>query len=211
MKKIKVELIHSVPKKVLKAALQQPYESKFRDKSFEKVAYNIIMNMKHQSEAEFAGYFFNIYGISRLNLIELTRHRIASYSVKSTRFTIQKLITKEETPLRHFVYPPDEKEDKLLTKILTRRNEQFLSDLEMLIKAGYSNDQIKYIIPENLRVNLTLGFNSRALLNFLYLRLGKGDNDPHFEIKHLAGLMLDQVLETETGFLFEGFKDGSIK
>lgn len=201
MKNIKVEILHSVPKLVLKKALEKPYMSLFKDKSFEKVAYNIIMNMKHQSEAEMCMFYMDILGISRLCLIELTRHRMASYSVESTRFTLKK-IHKAGNIGNNFVMPPDEHKDKILTKIIEGNIETFIKQITILIDAGYSNEYIKYILPENFRVNLTMGINARSLLNFLYLRLGKGSNNPHFEIKHLANLMLDAVLETDTGFLF---------
>ena len=210
MKNIKVKILNSTPASVLKSALEKPYRTLFKDKSFEKVAYNIIMNMKHQSEAEMCMTYFDIYGISRLNLIELTRHRMASFSVESTRFTLKK-IHKGGDMETYFVMPPDPKKEKILTKVIERNIEQFLKNIEILIEAGYSNEYIKYILPENFRVNLTMGMNARSLLNFLYLRLGKGENNPHFEIKHLAELILEEVLKTETGFLFQGFKDGTIK
>ena len=46
---------------------------------------------KHASVLEHVSYNFYIEGISRACLQELARHRIASYSVKSTRYTISEL------------------------------------------------------------------------------------------------------------------------
>lgn len=51
---------------------------------------------KHQSVLEHVSYNFYIEGVSRALLQELARHRIASYSVKSTRYTLKEL--KEEEP-----------------------------------------------------------------------------------------------------------------
>lgn len=56
----------------------------------------IINKNKHKSIAEHLVYTFSIDGISRACLQELARHRIASLSVKSTRYTLKKL--KEEKP-----------------------------------------------------------------------------------------------------------------
>ena len=46
----------------------------------------------HMSIAEHASLTFLIKGISRAVLIELSRHRIASYSVRSTRYTMSSVI-----------------------------------------------------------------------------------------------------------------------
>lgn len=46
---------------------------------------------KHESTMEHIVFSFNIEGISRLTLQELARHRIASLSVKSTRYTLKEL------------------------------------------------------------------------------------------------------------------------
>ena len=47
--------------------------------------------MRHSSTLEHLFYNFYIKGISRACLQELARHRIASYSVKSTRYTLKEL------------------------------------------------------------------------------------------------------------------------
>ena len=46
---------------------------------------------RHASILEHLVYTFYIEGVSRALLQELARHRIASYSVKSTRYTISEL------------------------------------------------------------------------------------------------------------------------
>lgn len=59
---------------------------------------NTLINVKsHNSISEHVVYVFNIKGISRLNLIELSRHRLASYSVKSSRYVLKSLLYKEES------------------------------------------------------------------------------------------------------------------
>ena len=51
---------------------------------------------KHASTLEHLSYNFEIDGISRACLMELTRHRIASMSVKSTRYVLSKELKDEE-------------------------------------------------------------------------------------------------------------------
>ena len=50
---------------------------------------------KHASTLEHLVYNFYIQGISRALLQELARHRIASLSVKSTRYTLKELKNEE--------------------------------------------------------------------------------------------------------------------
>ncbi len=48
--------------------------------------------------------------------------------------------------------------------------------------------------------------NIRSLFNFFEMRLGNEHNNPHFEIKYMAELMLSEVLKTDLGFLFDNYK-----
>ena len=47
--------------------------------------------LKHKSVLEQLVYWFDIDGISRACLMELSRHRIQSLTVKSTRYTLKEL------------------------------------------------------------------------------------------------------------------------
>jgi len=51
---------------------------------------------KHSSTLEHLSYNFEIKGVSRALLQELARHRMASPSVKSTRYTTSKELKNEE-------------------------------------------------------------------------------------------------------------------
>ncbi|WP_289458482.1 FAD-dependent thymidylate synthase, partial [Klebsiella pneumoniae] len=45
-----------------------------------------LLNMGHESVLEHASFTFGIEGVSRVLLAQLTRHRIASFSVQSQRY-----------------------------------------------------------------------------------------------------------------------------
>ena len=45
-----------------------------------------LMNMGHESIFEHASFTFGIEGVSRVLLAQLTRHRLASFSVQSQRY-----------------------------------------------------------------------------------------------------------------------------
>ena len=55
----------------------------------------LLFKNKHESVFESIYYCFNIQDITRFVLVELSRHRIASYSVESTRYTTAKELVKE--------------------------------------------------------------------------------------------------------------------
>ncbi len=92
---MKVELLHHTPLEVCKTAIRECYDS--HDKSDNmgekdrKLIHRVGNISKHSSTLEHLVYSFRIEGVSRLLLQEFARHRIASLSVKSTRFTSGKL------------------------------------------------------------------------------------------------------------------------
>lgn len=55
-----------------------------------------VVNNGHTSTLEHLVFTFEIRGLSRAALIELSRHRHASMSVKSTRYTLKKDLVNEE-------------------------------------------------------------------------------------------------------------------
>jgi len=136
---------------------------------------------------------FHIEGITRGVLQELARHRVASFSVKSTRYTLNELkkvksfkgITGYSSSsykrAKQFVSFTDDKETNLAII-------KALENLRKLVASGKSNDIIKDAIPEAYRTNLVLTFTYEGLYNFLELRLG---NSAWYRIRNLADLMLD--------------------
>jgi len=136
---------------------------------------------------------FHIEGITRGVLQELARHRVASFSVKSTRYTLKELKTitsfkgifgyssNSYKRAQKFVSFTDDKETNLAII-------KALENLRELIASGKSNDIIKDAIPEAYRTNLVITFTYEGLYNFLELRLGKS---AWYRIRNLAHLMLN--------------------
>ena len=62
-----------------------------------------IIDSKHESVLEHMVFTFKITDISRACLQELARHRIASYSVKSTRYTLKELRDTPDNELENFL------------------------------------------------------------------------------------------------------------
>ena len=87
---------------------------------------------KHSSTLEHLSYSFTIDGISRALLQELARHRLASLSVKSTRYTLNEL--KKEKDFDNLIYL----DDKDVKQRLIRANKRIkLSELKTVDFASH--------------------------------------------------------------------------
>ncbi len=155
---------------------------------------------KHSSTLEHLYYNFYIQDISRACLQELARHRIASYSVKSTRYTLKEL--KEEESF----LPIDSANKKRAEKFLVFTNHDLvdeasilaLENLRKLLLNNLSNDLAKYALPESYKTELAWSINARSLQNFLELRSSKA---ALWEIRELA-LNIFQTLPSDHQFIF---------
>ncbi len=199
---MQVTLMHHTPLDVCAHAIRTCWQS--FDKSDEggekdRALIDRVGNkFKHASTLEHLVYTFYIKGISRALLQELARHRVASLSVKSTRYTLKEL--KETEPF-------DIKDFKGASKfIVLTGNEDVdsasiiaLNNLQALLKKGISNDIAKFALPECYKTELTWTINARSLQNFLSLRSGKA---ALWEIRDLANLIFN-TLPKEHSYLYD--------
>lgn len=146
---------------------------------------------KHASVLEHVSYNFYIEGISRACLQELARHRMASLSVKSTRYTLKEL-KEEET----FKFADDKRLEKYIVKtgepLVDSYSMYALENLRVALKHGVSNDIAKYCLPESYKTELTWTINMRSLQNFLSLR---SDKSALWEIRNLANAIYKALPE----------------
>lgn len=153
---------------------------------------------KHSSTLEHLTYTFYIQEISRALLQELARHRIASLSVKSTRYTLKEL-KKEE----NFLTNDFNRASKYLVltgeKIVDEASIKALENLRQILKQNVSNDKAKYCLPESYKTELTWTINARSLQNFLLLR---SDKAALWEIRDLSHKIY-QALPNDHQYLFE--------
>jgi len=165
-----------------------------------KLLANIIKN-GHTSTIEHMVFSFEINGLPRYVLQELVRHRMASYSVKSTRYTLSEL--KKESI---FTYEDRERANKYVEFTgLPEIDNCIIRQLESLrqyVLMTQSNDILKTLLPESYKCNLVLTINARSLRNFLELRLSKR---AHFKIRELAASIAKEIKEKapEAVVLFE--------
>lgn len=159
---------------------------------------------KHASTLEHLSYNFDIDGISRACLQELARHRIASYSIKSTRYTLKGLKDTDsldyEKDFDKFLVSSSNKDVNLCSW-------KALLNLKGMLENGASNDVAKYCLPESYKTSLVMTINARSLQNFLTLRSSKAALG---EIRDLANAIFE-ALPQEHSYLFKDSlaKDGN--
>ncbi|QKF65510.1 FAD-dependent thymidylate synthase [Campylobacter corcagiensis] len=153
---------------------------------------------KHASTLEHLHYNFYIKGISRALLQELARHRMASLSVKSTRYTLKELKNESEFEVGDF---KNASRYIVLTgnEIVDNYSIKALENIRQILQVVKTIDIAKYALPECYKTELTWSINARSLQNFLHLRSSKS---ALWEIRNLA-YRIYEAIPDEHKFIFE--------
>ena len=137
----------------------------------------------HESIIEHASYTFVIKGISRVTLAQLTRHRIASYSVQSQRYVdCVPLVSMPQTIMDAF------DEDNDLKSKFVQAMSDMMEVYDSLTDKHIPHEDIRYLYLQGSQCNLIVTMNARELLHFFELRCCKR---AQWEINGLASNMLD--------------------
>ncbi|NPA73584.1 MAG: FAD-dependent thymidylate synthase [Epsilonproteobacteria bacterium] len=199
---MKVKLLHYTPLLVCANAIRtcwQSFDKSDNGGEKDKELIDRVGNKyKHASTLEHLNYSFYIEGVSRALLQEFARHRMASLSVKSTRYTLKELKEEPEFTLQDI----DRAKKYLVFTNVALVDEMSIKALENLRKVlveGISNDKAKYCLPESYKTELTWSINARSLQNFLRLRSSKS---ALWEIRKLAMKIYDS-LPQDHKYLFE--------
>ncbi|MBE7022359.1 MAG: FAD-dependent thymidylate synthase [Ruminococcaceae bacterium] len=203
------------PEKIISAAAKLCYSSSGvkdvldgLDKAGVQRFLTMLMDLGHESPIEHVSFTFGVEGVSRSLLAQLTRHRIASYSVKSQRYVREGQF--------EFVTPPAiaadakacdiylasmEAAQKAYNELAERLSEQYL--------AGYLQEGIaekkarsmaekkaiedaRFVLPNACETKLIMTMNARSLLNFFHHRCC---TRAQWEIRAMADEMLRLVRE----------------
>lgn len=202
---MEVKLLNHSPLEVADIAICKCYGNEpHSDIEKVKARINRVANVsKHSSVIEHLVYSFDIDGISRACLQELARHRIASYTVKSSRYTLQELKDEQSFIYKNNIIP--EGKYRAMKYIVDCNNLRVntasiyaLENLRELLLNDTPNDIAKYCMPEAYKTSLVMTINARSLQNFLELRTSK---HALWEIQLLAKAMYE-VIPEEHKFLF---------
>jgi len=181
-------------------AISQCYRSKPNVNSIRK-----CFDRGHHSVFEHINFTFQVKGISRSCLAQLTRHRLAAYSVESQRYCDY---TKKDVD---FVVPYSivenadlrkESDSKLLICYL-----EFFDNAKTLYNdlraIGVSPEDARFILPEATATNLIFTMNARELFHCFNLRI---DSHAQWEIRELFKNVLQLVLKVAP-ITFEEYKN----
>ena len=170
------------------------------DASVEKFL-NHLMKLGHESPLEHVTFTFGIEGVSRSLLAQITRHRIASFSVQSQRYcnledsfvyiTPEPIANNDEANVV-LAKAMDDAHDRYceLVDILQK---QYV-DEGMTVKASEKKaiENARAVLPNACETKMMITMNVRSLRNFFSLRCCRRAQD---EINKLAWEMLRQCKE----------------
>lgn len=164
---------------------------------------NMLSDLGHESPIEHVSFTFGIEGVSRALLAQITRHRIASFSVQSQRYVEEKNY--------EFVTPPEiaaipealEEFNSQMNSAISSYNK--LADIlkekhfNTFVSEGFDEKDAKrkaqkkaiedarFVLPNACDTKMIMTMNARSLLNFFKLRCC---SRAQWEIKALADQML---------------------
>jgi thymidylate synthase (FAD) len=212
---MKVELLTYTPEadKLVAAAAKLCYAKSDIDTLMEKLTpdkvesfLKTLDDLGHESPIEHVSFTFGIEGVSRALLAQITRHRIASYSVQSQRYVAKNGFDYILPP--EIAACPEAKEEfekamaedamhyENLRNILTERHyKTFLAEGkdEKAARAAAekkANEDARFVLPNACDTRMIVTMNARSLRNFFALRCC---NRAQWEIRELACAMLKLV------------------
>lgn len=168
---------------------------------------DMLAEIGHESPIEHVSFTFGIEGVSRSLLAQLTRHRIASYSVQSQRYVAEKMF--------EYVTPPEiaaipeaaaeyqqamEEDQRHYESLAARLKDKHLADFLAQGMDGKAAavpaekkaiEDARFVLPNACTTKIMMTMNARSLLNFFKHRCC---NRAQWEIRALAEEMLRQVV-----------------
>ena len=126
----------------------------------------MLSDLGHASPIEHASFTFGIEGVSRTLLAQITRHRIASFSVQSQRYV--------RLDDFRYVIPPE-------IEAIPEAKAAFIESM---------NEDARFVLPNACETKMVVTMNARSLQNFFHLRCC---SRAQWEIRQLAEEMLQLV------------------
>lgn len=184
----------------LEKGVQQKDQSKY---------IKMLVKLGHMSVIEHANFTFGIEGVSRAFLAQATRHRLASFSVKSQRYVGA---VKEDGETFNYVIPPQIENlgnnavEDYKAQMQTMQN--WYNDwVERLGNAGESSfEDARFVLPNAAETKMIVTMNARELRHFFAIRCC---NRAQWEIREVAWQML-KACKDAAGELFAGAGAGCV-
>ena len=164
-----------------------------------------LRDMGHMSPFEHATFTFGIDGVSRVLLAQLTRHRIASFSVQSQRYVKYDVNEVELHDIFEIPFVILDGSDEVFDGYMGALEEvasAYENLVDCLQQSGLSKteaaENARYILPGSMKTNLVMTMNARELMHFFELRCC---NRAQEEIRQLAWTIL-RLLEEKFPSIF---------
>ncbi len=164
-----------------------------------------IMGMGHDSVLEHASFTFGIEGVSRVLLAQITRHRLASFSVQSQRYVSY------ESGFGYIVPPKIEALGEEAVAEFERQMDtlhQWYTDWQQKLGTGEGgNEDARFVLPGACETRMMVTMNVRELRHFFSLRMC---SRAQWEIRALATEMHRLCMEVAPA-LFENAGPGCLR
>lgn len=159
-----------------------------------------LIDLGHESPLEHVSFTFGVEGVSRALLAQITRHRIASYSVKSQRYVTEGQF--------QYIVPPavaaDKKASEIYIKTMENLQRQY-DELTGILKNNHISEGMpekaaekaaiedaRFVLPNACETKIVMTFNARSLINMFHHRCCER---AQWEIRAMADEMLRLVKE----------------
>ena len=164
---------------------------------------DMLSEIGHESPIEHASFTFGIEGVSRALLAQITRHRIASFSVQSQRYVAEAQF--------EYVTPPEIENDPEAKKLFIEameKDQEYYDRLTEILKSKHKKEMLdsgmderaaeraaekkaiedaRFVLPNACDTKMIVTMNARSLHNFFRHRCC---NRAQWEIRDLARQML---------------------
>lgn len=144
----------------------------------------------HESILEHASFTFMLQNVSRVLLAQLTRHRLASYSVESQRYVSYKDGFNVHIPT----------DDPKLLDLYEAAINSSEKIYQQLLEAGVDAEDARYVMPNAAVTTIVVTMNARELRHFFRMRCC---NRAQAEIRYVA----NEMLKLCKGVAYELFED----
>ncbi len=164
-----------------------------------------ILSSGHLSVVEHISFTFGVEGVSRVLLAQLTRHRMASYSVQSQRYVSYQQGF-------NYIVPPKiaalgEEAVQEYHAQMKQMHTWYTKWQQQLEKGEQGNEDARFVLPGACETKLVFTMNARELLHFFSLRCC---NRAQWEIQQLADRMLE-ICKEQSPVLFANAGPGCLR
>ena len=138
-------------------------DKKCSDKAYQEKMVKMLLENGHESPLEHANFTFFIDGITRTTSHQLVRHRIASYSQRSQRYTTMR---PEE-----FCIPESIRSNPHAQALFEQHLQDTFKLYNAYIEDGIPKEDAREILPNATQTSLVMTMNLRELRHFMELRM----------------------------------------